>query len=224
MARLFIVRHGQASFGEANYDRLSPLGRQQARWLGEYFAERGLTFSSVVAGELSRQQDTASEILDAMGHSGVAVAADRGLDEYDGQAVYGAYTGNQDQHLHQKADYKGYWRTFRAGYEAWIDGKLVDIEESWDDFCARIRRALAQACEGQGRDDAVLVATSGGVIGSVISELLNCEPHTAVELNFQVRNTAFCEIIVGSNTRRLVSYNSIPHLDRPGRREAITYV
>ena len=69
MALLFLVRHGQASFGTAHYDRLSDLGRQQSRWLGEYFAERGLRFKRVVAGTLQRQQDTASEILTGMGAS-----------------------------------------------------------------------------------------------------------------------------------------------------------
>lgn len=224
MAKLFIVRHGQASFGEANYDRLSPLGRQQSRWLGAYFLERGVTFRQVVTGELSRQRDTASEILNAMGDTTTEPLVHGGLDEYDGKAVYAAYTGKADQHLHQKADYKDYWRTFRASYEAWIDGQFSDIEESWPAFGDRVQRALDLACEGKQRDDAVLAVTSGGVMGRVISELLGCAPHTSVDLNFQIRNTAFCEIIVGSRNRRLVSYNSIPHLDQSDRRDAITHV
>jgi phosphohistidine phosphatase SixA len=50
MALVFLVRHAQASFGTHDYDRLSELGRQQSRWLGEYFAERGVRFARVVAG------------------------------------------------------------------------------------------------------------------------------------------------------------------------------
>lgn len=223
MAKLFIVRHGQASFGEADYDRLSPLGRQQARWLGEYFAERGLNFQRVLSGELSRQRDTASEILDALGQP-AEIDIHPGLNEYDGQAVYSAYTGRDDQHRHQQADYKDYWRTFRAAYEGWIGGGLERIDESWSDFGSRIQSALARACDGLERDDAALVVTSGGVIGNTISELLGCAPATTVELNFQFRNAAFCEIVVGRNVKRLLSYNSIPHLDRPERRDAITHV
>ena len=41
LAELTLVRHGQASFGAANYDQLSDLGMQQSRWLGEYFAAIG---------------------------------------------------------------------------------------------------------------------------------------------------------------------------------------
>ena len=44
MALIELVRHAQASFGSAHYDRLSELGRQQSRWLGAYFAARGLVF------------------------------------------------------------------------------------------------------------------------------------------------------------------------------------
>ena len=35
MGTLYLVRHGQASFGSANYDQLSALGQRQCRRLGE---------------------------------------------------------------------------------------------------------------------------------------------------------------------------------------------
>ena len=49
MSLVYLVRHAQASFGARDYDRLSELGRQQARWLGDYFAGRGLRFARVMA-------------------------------------------------------------------------------------------------------------------------------------------------------------------------------
>lgn len=223
MAKLFIVRHGQAAFGQSNYDCLSELGHQQARWLGEYFAERGLRFSHVVAGTLARQQDTARSILAGMGDES-AVATHAGLNEYDGEAVYTGYTGKADQHLHQKSDFRDYWQTFRAAYEAWIDNRIESIEETWSDFGERIDAALSEALAGRSRDEAVLVVTSGGVIGRTVNQLLKGPAATAIELNFQFRNAAFCEVIVGRSAQRLLSYNSIPHLDRPGRRDAITHV
>lgn len=224
MARLFIVRHGQASFGEANYDRLSQLGHQQARWLGEYFGERELGFARVVAGDLVRQQDTASSILEGLGATDARVATHSGLNEYDGEILYKAYTGNGDQHLHQKSDFKDYWRTFRAAYEAWIDGKLPDIEETWTDFGARIEDAISYACEGTARDDVVMVVTSGGVVGSALTRMLGNPDRGAIDLNFQFRNTAFCEVIAGRSARRLLSFNNVPHVDRPGRRHGLTHV
>ena len=42
MGTLYLVRHGQASFGADDYDVLSPLGHQQALRLGEDFAAKGM--------------------------------------------------------------------------------------------------------------------------------------------------------------------------------------
>lgn len=224
MAKLFIIRHGQASFGQANYDQLSELGWQQSRWLGEYFADRGLNVHRIVAGTLQRQQDTARGILEGMMAEGIETGTHAGLNEYDGEMMYKAFTGSGDQHLHQKADFKDYWRTFRSAYEAWIGDQLVDVTETWSAFGQRIEDAFGFALDGAGRDDVVMVVTSGGVIGSAMTALLQGPQTGAIHLNFQCRNTSFSEVIVGSSARRLLSFNSVPHLDQSGRRHALTHV
>ncbi|MGH8787630.1 MAG: histidine phosphatase family protein [Cupriavidus necator] len=223
MATLFLVRHGQASFGAANYDCLSPTGRQQARWLGEYFQERGVSFSRVVAGTLVRQQDTASEILAGMGQPQAAIVSHPGLNEYDGEALYRCHTGGADHRAHQNGDYNDYWRTFRAAYAAWTQDGLADMPESWADFGARIAGALAHASEGTTREDAILVVSSGGAIGRATADLLGAPAQAAIEMNLQFRNTAFCEIIVGRGVQRLLSFNNVPHLERVDRRSAVTF-
>ena len=45
----------------------------------------------------------------------------------------------------------------------------------------------------------------------------------AIELNLQYRNSAFCEIFASPRSMRVVSFNCIPHLDRPDRQDAITH-
>lgn len=225
MTKLLIVRHGQASFGTENYDCLSELGRQQARWLGEYFTSRGIVFRRVLAGSLVRQADTAGEIVAGMDPAPDSpVTTESGLNEYDGASLYAAYTGRGDQPVHQRSDYRDYWRTFRAAYESWIDERLSVVPETWPAFNDSIRQALERGCAGTSGDDAVLVVTSGGVIGCATSQILDAPGRTAIELNFQVRNTAFCEVVVGRRGMRLLSFNSIPHIDRPDRRHAITHV
>ena len=56
MANLLIIRHGQASFGAENYDRLSPLGQRQADLTGEFLRHMGTRFSAAYSGDLSRQR------------------------------------------------------------------------------------------------------------------------------------------------------------------------
>ena len=70
MGTLYLVRHGQASFGADDYDQLSDLGRRQSVRLGEYFAERGIRFDALLAGTLRRQQQTLAGILEGLGHAG----------------------------------------------------------------------------------------------------------------------------------------------------------
>lgn len=226
MATLFLVRHGQASFGAENYDCLSATGRQQARWLGEYFRARGLAFLRVMAGTLVRQQDTASEILAGMGLDEAASASietHAGLNEYDGEALYRSFTQGGDHRAHQNGDYQDYWRTFRSAFQAWTEDRLDGMPESWSDFGGRMRDAMRQVTTDATRDDALLVVSSGGAIGRAVADLLGAPTATAIELNLQFRNTAFCEIIVGRATQRLLSFNSVPHLEAPERRAAITF-
>ena len=222
MALIFLVRHGQASFGQQHYDRLSDLGRQQSRWLGTYLCERGLGFSRVMAGELSRQQDTAHEVMAGLGVD-LPIAVHAGLNEYDGEALYRAHTDGADPIGHQCQDARGYWRVFRSAYEAWTCGGLPRAAESWSEFGARIDAALSAAIEGLSRDEAVLVVSSGGVIGRIVASLLGAPNQAAIELNLQCRNASFCEIVASSRGMRLLSFNSIPHLDQVGRRESITH-
>ncbi|MEK7919640.1 phosphoglycerate mutase family protein, partial [Burkholderia contaminans] len=90
MAELFLVRHGQASFGTDDYDRLSAAGKQQGVWLGEYFAQQALTFDRVICGTLNRHAQTVDAILRGMGREGAPVDRHPGLNEYDFHGLFAA--------------------------------------------------------------------------------------------------------------------------------------
>jgi broad specificity phosphatase PhoE len=223
MSLVYLVRHAQASFGTHDYDRLSALGRLQARWLGDYFAGRGLRFSRVTAGTLVRQQDTAREVMRVMGVDPSELIVDAGFDEYPGEALYAAYAGVPDPRVHQRADYRAYWRAFRDAMHAWAEDRLVGVPETWTHFGARVRAALDAAASSTAREDAVLVVSSGGAIGRVLADIAGAPARTAIELNLQCRNTGLCELIAGAGTLRLLSFNNVPHLEAPERRHAITF-
>ena len=59
MATIYLFRHGQASFGAADYDRLSPLGERQATLLGHYLRDSGIVLDAAFSGDLLRQRQTA---------------------------------------------------------------------------------------------------------------------------------------------------------------------
>ena len=222
MAIIYLVRHAQASFGSEDYDRLSDLGRRQSRWLGEYFASRELRFARVLTGTLVRQRDTAAQLLDAMGCAAQPVLEHSGLNEYPGDELYEAYSG-RDRVEHQRADFRGYWRTFREAMLAWSQDRLQGVPETWAQFGARIDAALALAVRDTQRDDAVLVVSSGGAIGRAVADIAESPAQVAIELNLQFRNTGYCELIAGGGRLRLLSFNNIPHLDSPQRRDAVSF-
>lgn len=223
MAILYLVRHGQASFTAENYDRLSELGRRQSAWLGEYFAERGVVFARAVCGTLERQRETARAILESMG-SALAATEHPGWNEYSGEALYKAYLGDEWANARAKGDVRSVYRTIKAALAAWSEDKLPGpLPETWRDFGGRIAAAMNSACAGLPADANVLAATSGGAIGRGIADLLQAPAQTAIELNLQFRNSGFCEVFFSPRSMRLVSFNCVPHLERPDRRESITY-
>ena len=223
MALVYFVRHAQASFGSDNYDQLSELGRRQSRWLGEWFAHNEVRFHRVLAGTLVRQQDTAREIVSAAGGSPLHIDTHAGLNEYSGESIWAAHTDGANPLALQRADYDGYWRTFREAMHAWSDDRLAGVSETWAQFGARVRDGLNEACRDTGRDHVLLVVSSGGAISRAIADIVGSPASVAVELNLRFRNTGFCEVISGGGTLRLLSFNNIPHLMRPDRREAITF-
>ncbi|MCL4747220.1 MAG: phosphoglycerate mutase family protein [Burkholderiaceae bacterium] len=222
MSMVLMVRHAQASFGAADYDRLSELGHRQSRWLGEHFRERGVKFTRVVCGTLVRQRETAEGIVAAMGADRSAIESDAGLNEYPGEALFRAYTGG-DQRDAQAGDYGRYWRVFREAMQAWSQDRIAGVPESWAQFGARVNAALVAAASGTQRDDVVLVVSSGGAIGRAVADIASSPASVAIEFNLQFRNTGVCELIWGAGRFRLLSFNGAPHLDHPQRREAITF-
>lgn len=223
MSLVYLVRHAQASFGTNDYDRLSELGVKQARWLGEWFAENNIGFRRVMAGTLRRQQDTAREILDVLGIPPHCIVTHEGLNEYRGEAIWSAHTDGADPVERQRNDFRGYWRTFREAMAFWAEDRLLDVPETWAQFGARISDALEVATHDTNRDDNLLVVSSGGAISRCVAQMLGSPATVAIELNLHFRNTGFCELISGGGELRVLSYNNVPHMMRPDRREAITF-
>lgn len=100
MATLFLVRHGQASFGADDYDRLSDVGHRQSRLLGEYLADRAVRPVRVMTGTLLRQRQTWEGIAEGLASRGIACAEPLvrpGLDEYRAEHLLEALAATRNQ-------------------------------------------------------------------------------------------------------------------------------
>jgi broad specificity phosphatase PhoE len=224
---LLLVRHGQASFGAADYDQLSERGRLQSQRLGEWLARGDHRFRAVVVGGMRRHRQTAEGVAAAFAAAGRPlpdVVADPGFAEFDHQAVFAAWHDRDPAHPVAVASRSGHPRDvgamLRAALLAWAGDELPGVPETWSAFGDRVRTAGDRLEALAGRDE-VLVLSSGGVIARLAQIALEVPDHRAVELNLSLRNSALCEFHPDGGRLRLGRWNALPHLH--GARELWTY-
>jgi len=222
MAEFYLVRHGQASFGSDDYDRLSAMGEQQSHWLGQYFSERDIRFDLVIVGTQLRHRQTAEAIGRGMGLD-ANLAEHAGLNEYDFYALFNALGDEHAALKHYAAgDKKDFYKGLKEVLKLWADDKLSGaLPEKWQGFVGRVEEArrFIQQCGGQ----RVLVVSSGGPIGMMVRQVLDAPAEVAIELNLQIRNASFSHFYFNAQTVKMASFNNIPHLDRTDRLHAISY-
>jgi broad specificity phosphatase PhoE len=222
MPHLYLVRHGQPDFA-GDYDSVTSLGVRQSVWLGEHFAARGLRFARAVSGSLRRQAHTLEAIMGRL-PAAPPMRVDSRLNEYDAASVLAAFGGGDEPGLRAAGDRRSYFAALRAALRAWAsDAEMPGGGETWRAFGERITAAAREAGVGLERSDAVLLVTSGGVIGRLVADALGAGADAAIELNLQTRNTGITELVQGRSISRLLSFNAVPHLELPERAHAVTH-
>lgn len=222
MAEFYTVRHGQASFGAEDYDRLSELGWRQARWLGEHWKRDGVGFDRILCGDLLRHRQTAEGICEGLGLdvSQVQIAAQ--LNEFDFHSVLHSYGEIYPQSVPPRDSPRPhYYRFLKKAMHAWIDGEIVPAE-SWSGFEQRIDEALNLIGDSPS-GSRTLVVSSGGAIAMMVRQVLGARASTVTNLNMQIKNTSVSRFFSGSESMSLHSFNHVPHLEDEEKREFITY-
>lgn len=208
MGAIYLIRHGQASFGAADYDALSPLGFEQSTLVGAELKRRGVEFAQVRSGTLARQRDTAATALKALGCD-VPVIEDERWNEYDHVDIGRHYAGGAPQQ-----DAREYQRLLDAALTAWVDsGDSGPCAESWPAFLDRCTAALAELAGSLGKGENGLVFTSGGVLGAVAGALLGTPGPGLLKLNRVTVNTGITKLTSGRGGVTLLSFNEHPHLE-----------
>lgn len=215
MAELLVIRHGQASFGTDDYDRLSDLGRRQSRAVGEILRESGWRPDRLITGTLRRQKETLAEM-------GFAVPPEEhpGFDEYDFHDLLRVkFGGRMPDAVHR--DRKTHFRTLRDALLEWQAGGLEGARESWRDFVARVAQARDFATATGARR--VLVISSGGPIGQLVATTLQAPPAQMVALNLQVRNSSMTRFVFSRDRISLHEFNAAPHFAGAAGAELTSY-
>lgn len=221
MGQLYLVRHGQASLGAADYDQLSALGLQQCQRLGEHWRAQGLRFDAVITGTLKRHAQTYEGIQHGLQHQSPALLWP-GLNEYDSEAVIQAVHEGELVKPTTPEGYKQHFRQLRTGLMRWMQGEVTPQGmPSFADFQEGVVSALTHVrehCEGN-----VLLVSSGGPISVAVAHVLGLDAMNTIELNLRIRNSAVSEFQFNPKRHHLVSFNTLAHLETPAHQAWVTY-
>jgi broad specificity phosphatase PhoE len=231
MSTLYLIRHGQASFGTDNYDQLSATGEEQARELGRYFAGSGERIDHIYSGSLRRQTQTAEIIANQLGAAAPPLSIEPAFDEYDSDVILQTFAKSLTAEQLEAAgwpelrhDRKKFQFFLERAARAWVEATIeAEAMTPWHGFHGRICKALEQIMRTHGRSKTLLLSTSGGVIGTIVAHVLGLSNHMGIELNWAVHNASITRLFYSSEKISLSMFNALPHLDRAERRHLITY-
>ncbi len=217
MSHVTLVRHGQANThakDEINYDRLSELGKQQARWLGAHMRGSGEVFARAYSGTLRRHQETAAEM-----ELGLEVVEDARLNELEYFTM--AQLMQQQHGIALPPDREGFILHLPQLFTYWREGRLEGVPESFADFEARVDDVLAEISAGSGR---AVVVTSGGLIGMAMRVTMGLEMKALAHACLAIENTSVHRFQPISTGLCLTLFNAVPHLEGAERALSRTHI
>ena len=235
MSELYLFRHGQASFGEENYDKLSPTGIKQSQILARHLARTGKSFDAVYIGEMQRQQHTARELLDLYRKNKLAAfwpVNSGAFNEYDSIAVWQALVpelSREDPSIEKDlaiidGDQKAFQRVFAKVMNRWISGRYqAGGIPVWQDFKQRVGQGLSDIITRHGARKQVAVFTSGGPISVAVQAALDLSDAKTLEVSWQLMNASITRIKYSRRGMMLAVFNDVTHLELEGDESLLTY-
>lgn len=222
MGAIYLLRHGQASFGSNNYDQLSAVGHQQARVLGEALKARGVTPDRLVSGTMQRHQETAAGALAGLGlDAAKPLALHAGVNEFDHENVIEVAEPRYADKVAMMAEMaatgdprRAFQKFFQDAVSRWVGGNHDDeYAEPWSVFKLRVVAALDEIVRQTPPKGTTLVFTSGGTISVVCAHLLGLNDAQAFTINWTLANAGITKVVAGRDGLHLVSVNEHAHVE-----------
>ncbi len=198
MPKIIFVRHGQAQFGQANYDKLSEVGHEQAVALGKAIFEQGITIDHWVSGDMVRHAETLRGISQGMRTQVSHQIVTPDLNEYDFTGQLNARFVGSKAPVGLHTDRKTHFRALRETLALWQNDKILNPPESWAAFETRLKRAQQTIFGLEG--DTILVVSSGGAISKIVANALGVPHAKQVDLQLQIKNASMSTFIYSRRT------------------------
>ncbi|MGI9264050.1 MAG: histidine phosphatase family protein [Gammaproteobacteria bacterium] len=238
MAVIYLIRHGQASFGDENYDRLSPVGERQSHILGRHFQRVTPKLNSLCSGGMKRQDHTAELIRESMGDERPPLHTRPEFSEYDHEALFRAYlpaffettAGNGAQTIDDLlADHRQLERALRFVLKAWMENMAHEghAVETWVDFCRRVSGGIDDILHANGPRARIGIVTSGGAITALLRGVLGLSNKRTLGVTLSIYNASVTQLYCPGEGRLrdalMLGYNNITHLEMMADRDLITF-
>jgi len=238
MSKIYLIRHGQASFLAEDYDNLSEKGKLQSQVLGNYFVKNHIHFDKIFIGKLNRHQQTFEGFNTAFLSEKIDLPSPIYLEELNEHQVPEALTLAYDNFVSQYKEAKK-WLTemnenpkltrrnsikmFELFLREYVSG-CYNFEhesvQSWSDFRIQAKKGISNILKNTAKGETIGVFTSGGTISSIIGDVLEIKEEKIAELNLAIRNASFSQLLFSENRCNVLSLNETPHLSK----ELITFV
>jgi broad specificity phosphatase PhoE len=218
MGSVILVRHGQASFGTADYDVLSPVGRAQSTLLGRALSTTAKAPDVIISGSMRRQRDTAEAMKQSAGWR-APITVDDQWDEFDHVSVIQTYADAAGGIPTDPKDRREFQTLFVRSTGRWASANYdEEYKETFEAFTRRVRAALGAASREAGPGRSVVVVSSGGAIAAAAAMLVGVQDRAQqIAPNWQrfnavIVNTSVTRVVVGSSGARLLTFNEHGHL------------
>lgn len=235
MGSIYLIRHGQASFGADDYDVLSPTGFRQSEILGAHLAQLGLNFDRCISGALFRQRHTAETVIAQLNAAGLVtpeLETDIAFNEFNAEGVIRALLPamldeepDAFEIMRDAANNRAeFQRLFAAIIRRWLVGDHdAAALQSWQAFVEQVEAGLSGILDSAGPSDRIAVFTSGGTITALLHLITQMPATQAFELNWHIVNTSLNHLKFREREVSLASFNSYAHLQLMKAPELITY-
>ena len=223
MSKIYLIRHGQASLGKANYDELSQQGKQQAQILGQHFKALAIEPDLIITGGMKRHHQTADGIMSSFDQPLNAVRIENAdWNEFDFEKLIRAYLSQLGPEAPKPKSPSEFFSALRQALLAWSENTIeTQLPETWSGFSERILSALIDVRNREEKN--IFVVSSGGAISMALKHLMQFPNSVMVDLNLQSRNTGVTELFSKNGQCYVASVNHIAHLSSPAHAALITH-
>ena len=198
MPKIIFVRHGQALFGQANYDKLSEVGYEQSVALGKVLLEQGVTIDHWVRGDMVRHDETLKGISQGMRTQVSHQIVTPDLNEYDFTGLLNARFADGQAPVGLHTDRKTHFRLLRETLALWQNDEIANPPESWAAFETRLLHSQQTIFGLEG--DTILVVSSGGAISKIVANALSVSHAKQVDFQLQIKNASMSTFIYSRRT------------------------